>query len=441
MSVTYTNNASLGLPVVGNSLNVWGTELNTALTLLDKIILSQNFAEGTHSGLNFYYGNGRVNNTNVASGNIALTNNTTNYVEVSISGTVSKNTTGFSDGQIPLYQVTTSSGAITVITDKRSYMTANALFTLINNIATTTKSVKTGDNVQIGSNTNLNTSSTKAELMQNSDITGNYISTDEASKILQENGIIKLLVAISGTSGNAISWLNGLILDNSRNILVNNASAETGAQGALTIKKGTSEPVTNTNDQISLYATSTGGLGIQSQDTITNLVYPVKINTVSKYLHARDSAQSPLQAFISSSIVVSNTTTETDLMNFTLTGRATPNPQMIHVKLHTNLTTAVAAHTATIRFYIGSNVTSIVNPTAATFTDSKGWVNFYCYIKATNSISVATRASYGGSTFTGAGDATVDMTTNQTIKVTIQWNTANVGSIFTAYAGVCEVKN
>jgi hypothetical protein len=50
----------------------------------------------------------------------SLTDDATNYVELDYEGTLSHNTTGFTVGQVPLGTVTTSSGAITEILDKRS---------------------------------------------------------------------------------------------------------------------------------------------------------------------------------------------------------------------------------------------------------------------------------------------------------------------------------
>jgi hypothetical protein len=78
-----------------------------------------------HSGLNFKYRAGKVRNdsaiTDTTAGQVALTDDQTNYVEVDPStGTVSANTTGFTSGKIPLYQVVTASGAITTVTDKRT---------------------------------------------------------------------------------------------------------------------------------------------------------------------------------------------------------------------------------------------------------------------------------------------------------------------------------
>lgn len=78
-----------------------------------------------HSGLNFKYKAGKVRNdaviTDTPAGQVALTNNATNYVEVNpADGAVSANTTGFTSGRIPLYQVLTSGGAITTVIDKRT---------------------------------------------------------------------------------------------------------------------------------------------------------------------------------------------------------------------------------------------------------------------------------------------------------------------------------
>lgn len=127
MSVDYTTKMLLGLPIVGNSYQVWGSELNTVFGLIDEAVFSNNFGEesASHTGLNFYYRNGRVQNgtttTNVAAGYVTLTDNQTNYIEVNLSGTVSANITGFTAGSIPLYTVVTSSGTQGTASDKRCY--------------------------------------------------------------------------------------------------------------------------------------------------------------------------------------------------------------------------------------------------------------------------------------------------------------------------------
>jgi len=84
---------------------------------------------GSHSGLNFGYFGGKVHNDNVvtttADGTVLLTDATTNYVEVHPgTGVVSKNTTAFTAGRIPLFTVTTSGGTISVVTDQRTWARA-----------------------------------------------------------------------------------------------------------------------------------------------------------------------------------------------------------------------------------------------------------------------------------------------------------------------------
>jgi len=94
-------------------------------------VLGQYYSEdaGSHSGLNFGYFGGLVHNdntvTSTADGTVALTDASTNYVEVHPgTGVVSANTTSFTSGRIPLFTVTTSGGTIGTVTDKRSWARA-----------------------------------------------------------------------------------------------------------------------------------------------------------------------------------------------------------------------------------------------------------------------------------------------------------------------------
>ena len=57
--------------------------------------------------------------TAIANGTVALTANQTNYVETTRAGVVSKNTTGFTAGSIPLYTVVAGAATITSWTDER----------------------------------------------------------------------------------------------------------------------------------------------------------------------------------------------------------------------------------------------------------------------------------------------------------------------------------
>lgn len=79
-----------------------------------------------HSGLAFAFGAGRVRNDNVvtevAAGTVTLTDATTNFIEVTGAGVVSDNTTGFTAGLIPLFEVVTAAGAISSVTDRRAFL-------------------------------------------------------------------------------------------------------------------------------------------------------------------------------------------------------------------------------------------------------------------------------------------------------------------------------
>lgn len=60
--------------------------------------------------------------TAISNGTVALSASTTNYVEADASGVVSKNTTGFTDGRIPLYQIVTGASTVSSYTDKRAFL-------------------------------------------------------------------------------------------------------------------------------------------------------------------------------------------------------------------------------------------------------------------------------------------------------------------------------
>ncbi len=59
--------------------------------------------------------------TGIANGTVALSASATNYVEVTRAGVVSKNTTGFTAGSVPLYTVVTGASSVTSYTDHRPW--------------------------------------------------------------------------------------------------------------------------------------------------------------------------------------------------------------------------------------------------------------------------------------------------------------------------------
>lgn len=80
----------------------------------------------TSSGLTWgYYGGAMVVDgviTAIANGTLALSASTTNYIEATRAGVVSKNTTGFTAGSIPLYSAVTGSSTVTSYTDSRAWV-------------------------------------------------------------------------------------------------------------------------------------------------------------------------------------------------------------------------------------------------------------------------------------------------------------------------------
>lgn len=77
----------------------------------------------TTSGLTWgYYGGIMLVDgvlTSISNGTVALTASTTNYIESRRAGVVSKNTTGFTAGRIPLYTIVTGASSVTSYTDHR----------------------------------------------------------------------------------------------------------------------------------------------------------------------------------------------------------------------------------------------------------------------------------------------------------------------------------
>jgi hypothetical protein len=80
----------------------------------------------TTAALSWGYYGGRilVNGvlTTIANGVVALTASLTNYVEATPAGVVSKNTTAFTPGSIPLYTIVAGASTITSYTDERTWV-------------------------------------------------------------------------------------------------------------------------------------------------------------------------------------------------------------------------------------------------------------------------------------------------------------------------------
>lgn len=107
--------------IAAGSIGITAPAANVDALALDNTLFGQD--TDTTTGLTLGYKAGFFYNGSVlvavAAGTIALSASNTNYVEVSPTGVVSKNTVGFTAGSIPLYLVTTGSSSISVVTNKK----------------------------------------------------------------------------------------------------------------------------------------------------------------------------------------------------------------------------------------------------------------------------------------------------------------------------------
>lgn len=78
-----------------------------------------------------YYGGPWVTDgvlSTIANGQVALTASSTNYVEADRTGAVTANTTGFTAGRLPLYEVVTNASAATSWTDRRHWVRPRSFY-------------------------------------------------------------------------------------------------------------------------------------------------------------------------------------------------------------------------------------------------------------------------------------------------------------------------
>lgn len=102
------------------------------------------------SGLNwFYYGgvmlvDGVLTTISNNAAALALTASATNYIEATRAGVVSKNTTAFTPGSIPLYTVVTGASSVTSYTDQRAWVQPEHI-TSMTSVSVTTADVTLND--------------------------------------------------------------------------------------------------------------------------------------------------------------------------------------------------------------------------------------------------------------------------------------------------------
>ncbi len=115
----------------------------------------------------------------VAKGTVALTDDDVNYVEINAEGTVSKNTSAFSNGAFPLRQITVASGVQTVSTDKRTVAIAK-VFASLAEMKTGTSIVSIVTPSTYGRAYNVVSTGT-SEVFTAVDLYGNWVYTNEGA--------------------------------------------------------------------------------------------------------------------------------------------------------------------------------------------------------------------------------------------------------------------
>lgn len=139
-------NSSTNLDTISESQAGKATAANEVLDALSPASLFGRRAS-TCAGLTWgYYGGPMLLDgvlTGIANGTVTLTGSATNYIEATRAGVVSKNTTAFTAGSIPLYTVVVGASTVTSYTDHRPW----AMLPGVN--SRLSKSVAGGSNVTL----------------------------------------------------------------------------------------------------------------------------------------------------------------------------------------------------------------------------------------------------------------------------------------------------
>ena len=120
---------------------------------------------------------------------------------------------------------------------------------------------------------------------------------------------------------------------------------------------------------------------------------------------------------------VTNSATETTVYTFTLPANTLNLNNILFIAYHNNVTSVATGRTLTAKIKIG---TTTIQTTTTTATGR--------YIRSVNAVlNNATNTVLGAVGFLGHGASltsyTIDMTANQTITVTMQWDAADVASV------------
>lgn len=216
--------------------------------------------ESTTAALTFGYYGGIIAVdgvlTSISDGTVALTDATTNYIEATQAGVVSKNTTGFTAGSIPLYTAVTSGGAITTVTD---YRTTN-----VSVPGRLSKSVAGGTDVT------LTAAEARPRILEFTGLlTGNInviLPTEKTDRLVYNNttGSYTLTVKTSGGSGVAVTQgKRAHLYCDGTNITVGHNDPKSMGLSYLAVTDGVTAPSTATGLALIYVDTADGSLKVK----------------------------------------------------------------------------------------------------------------------------------------------------------------------------------
>lgn len=177
--------------------------------------------------------------------------------------------------------------------------------------------------------------------------------------------------------------------------------------------------------------------------------------TDGQFLKTQGAGANPIWASVSGTqkaatvpkpVTVTNTTTETDLINFTLGANELSTNNLVHVKLIMGRIQSATSNTMTIRCYYGATSISFSAYNIGA-PDQEGYLDFFIAADgATNDQQLTAQMMLGNAGYfenaaqylleeSIAGAAAIDSTAAQTVKVTAQWNGADASDFCEVAAG------
>lgn len=151
-------------------------------------------------------------------------------------------------------------------------------------------------------------------------------------------------------------------------------------------------------------------------------------------------------------VSVTNTTTETDLVSFTVPANTLGTGGVLHVAGYISDLDITGGNSPILRFKYGSTtIASVTVTTSGTPSNCLGQFDFYLHgdggtsaqkgrvhtILTTNGGTLPPTADDTFQRFV-AGTAAIDSTSNQTFKVTVEWNTASASNNITVHSYVAN---